>query len=102
MLVIIFYHGNLKDYLPKLLNHLLRLIIVLHQYYFYYAAKIRVKFAGICLKQPKILYTHGKVVNIYIVYEFGASGSNNSDPTLKNCLFGGVALTKNEEVDKYG
>ena len=25
------YHGNLKDYLRKLLNHLLRLIIVLHQ-----------------------------------------------------------------------
>ena len=25
------YHGNLKDYLMKLLNHLLHLIIVLHQ-----------------------------------------------------------------------
>ena len=30
----------------------------------YYGAKTRVKFTGSCLKQPKILYTHGKVVNI--------------------------------------
>ena len=45
--------------------------------------KIRWKFNGSCLKQPKIPYTHGKVVNIYIVYELVASGSNNGDPTLK-------------------
>ena len=32
----------------------------------------------------------------------GASGSNNSDPTLKNCLFGGVTLTRNKDIDKYG
>ena len=30
----------------------------------YYGTKTRVKFAGSCLKQPKISYTHGKVVNI--------------------------------------
>ena len=46
---------------------------------------------------------HSKnVVNIPIVYEVGASGSNNSDPTLKNCLFGAVTLTKNADIDKYG
>ena len=50
--------------------------------------KVRVKFTRNCLKQPKISYTHKKVVNIYIVYKLGASTSNNSDPTLKNCLFG--------------
>ena len=33
--------------------------------------KIRVKFNGSCLKQDKITYTHGKVVNIYTVYETG-------------------------------
>ena len=43
-----------------------------------------------------------KVVNISIVYEVGASGSNNSGPTLKNCLFGAVTLTKNVDIDKYG
>ena len=31
----------------------------------------------------------------------GASGSNNSDPTLKNCLFGAVTLTKNADIEKY-
>ena len=54
--------------------------------------KIRVKFNGGSLKQPNISYTHGTKVNIYIVYELGASGSNDSDPTLKNCLFGAVYL----------
>ena len=60
----------------------------------YYGTKVRVKFTGDCLKQPKITYTHRKVVNFYIVYELGASISNNSNPTIKNCLFGVVTLTK--------
>ena len=68
----------------------------------YYGTKTRVKFTGSCLKQSKISYTHGKVVNIYIVYELGASTSNDNDPTLKNCLFGAVTLTKNADIDKYG
>ena len=49
----------------------------------YYGTKARVKFTESCLKQSKISYTHGKVVNIYIVYELGASSSHNNDPTLK-------------------
>ena len=53
------------------------------------------------LKQPKISYTHKKVVNTYIVYELGATGSNNSDPTLKRYLFGAITLTKNADIDKY-
>ena len=68
----------------------------------YYGTKTRVKFTERCLKHPKIPYTHGKVVNIYIVYEFGASSSHNIDPTLKYCLFGAVTLTKNADIDKYG
>ena len=32
----------------------------------------------------------------------GASGSYSNDPTLKNCLFGAVTLTKNADIDKYG
>ena len=31
----------------------------------------------------------------------GASSSNISDTTLKNCLFGAVTLTKNADIDKY-
>ena len=83
----------------KVLNHPQHLIIVLIQHY---DTKIRVKFTGSCLKQPKITYNHGKVVNIYIVYELGASSSHINDPTLKNCLFGAVTLTKNADIDKYG
>ena len=63
--------------------------------------KIRVKFSGSCLKQSnKLTYTRRKVVNIYIVYELGASSSSNSDPTIKSCFFGAVTLTKNADIDK--
>ena len=68
----------------------------------YHGNKIRVKFIGSCLKQSKISYTHRTIVNTYIVFEFGASGSNDNDPTLKNCLFVAVTLTKNADIDKYG
>ena len=40
-------------------------------------------------------------MNIYIVYELGASTSNVSNPTLKDCLFGAVTLTKNTDIDNY-
>ena len=46
-------------------------------------------------------YTHGKVVNIYIVSEFDASSSHKNDPTLKR-LFGAITLTKNDDIGKYG
>ena len=52
----------------------------------YYGTKTKVKFTGGCLKQPKISYTHGEVVNIYIVYELGASASRNNGPILKKCF----------------
>ena len=68
---------------------------------YYDEFKVRGKFTGSCLKQPKFTYTHKTIVNIYIVYELGASTSNDNDPTLKNCLFGAVTLTKNADIDKY-
>ena len=67
----------------------------------YYDTKIRGKVTGGCLKQPKISYTHRKVVNTFIVFELEASRSNDSDPTLKTCLFGAVTLTKNADMEKY-
>ena len=67
----------------------------------YYRTKTRVKFNGSCLQQSEISYTHSATVNIYIVYELGASRSHNNDPTLKNCLFGAVTLTKNADIEKY-
>ena len=68
----------------------------------YLGNKIRIKFTESCLKQSKISYTHGVIVNIYIVYELSASSSHKNDTTLKNCLFGAVALTKSNDIDKYG
>ena len=67
----------------------------------YNDTKIKVKFTGSCLKQPKFTFTHKKGVNIYIVYELGSSNSHDSDPTIKNCLFGAVTLTKNVDIEKY-
>ena len=61
----------------------------------YRSNKIKVKFRGTCLKQPKLTQ------KIYIVYELGASSSDSDDPTLKIFLFGAVTLTKNVDIDKY-
>ena len=47
-------------------------------------------------------YTQGTIVNIYTVHELSASSSYNNDPTLKNCLFGAVILTRNADIGKYG
>ena len=67
----------------------------------YNGTKRKVQFTGSCLNQPKFTFTHKKVVNIYIVNELGASSSQSSDPTIKNCLFGAVTLTKNADIGKY-
>ena len=56
----------------------------------------------ILTQSNNLTFDYGSKVNIYIVYELGASSSNDSDPTLKNCLFGAVTLTKNADIDKYG
>ena len=62
---------------------------------------LKVQFTGSCLKQPKFTFTQKKVVNIYIVYELGASSSHSSDPTIKNCLFGAGTFTKNADIERY-
>ena len=61
------------------------------------------KFNKSCLKQPNNLtYDNAHLINVCIVYDLGASSSNDSDPTLENCLFGPVTLTKNADIEKYG
>ena len=67
----------------------------------YLGNKIRVEFKESGLKQDKITYTHGKVVNIYIVYEISKSIDISDYRTLENCLFGAVSLTKNADIHKY-
>ena len=67
----------------------LHLIIFLILPLDYSGTKTRVRFSGSCLKQGKITYDHGKIVN------------TSSDPTLENCLFGAVSLPKNANTDRY-
>ena len=63
-------------------------------------ARIELNFSGDLLKKNKITYSHGPIVNIYVVYEL-APRTNNSDVILENCLFGVVKLTKNADIDKH-
>ena len=41
------------------------------------------------------------IVNIYIVYEISKNYNISSYPTLENCLFGAVSLTKHADIDHY-
>ena len=95
-----FVFGNLKVCLIKGLILLLHLIIVITPELSYFGNKTRVKLNGSCLKQDKITYAYGKTVNIYIVYEMNKNYNISSYPTLENCLFGAVTLTKNVDIDK--
>ena len=68
----------------------------------YIGAKTKVKFEGCCLKQDKITFTHGKMVNIYTVYEINFWDCGYNDyPTLENPLLVAVKLVKNVDIDKY-
>ena len=61
----------------------------------------KVKFSGSCLKQDKATCNHRTIVNIYIVYEISKNYNISSYPTLENCLFGAVSLTKHVDIDQY-
>ena len=65
----------------------------------YFGIKTRVEFKESCLKQDKTTFNHGKIVNIYTVYELNKLYSK-ATPTLVNCLFGAVSITKNADIDK--
>ena len=67
----------------------------------FYGTKIKAEFNGSCLKQDKVTYNHEKIVNICIVYEISKNYNISSYPTLENCLFGAVSLTKNADIDEY-
>ena len=54
-----------------------------------------------CLKQENISFDHGKIVNIYIVYEIDDYRNLSGYPTLENCLLGAVKLKKHVDVDLY-
>ena len=66
----------------------------------YVGTKMRVELKESCLKQDKISFNHGKIVNIYIVYKINKNFNISSYPTLENCLFGAVRLTKHPDIDQ--
>ena len=64
--------------------------------------KIVVKYVVDCLKQDKVFFTHGSVVNFITAFELNVwSHDLNADFKLKHCLFGIFKLTKNAYRDKY-
>ena len=47
-------------------------------------------------------FTPTNIINLFILYELDTRSRDlNSDFTLKDCLFGGVKLSKNGDPDKY-
>ena len=66
----------------------------------YVGTKIRVEFKGSCLKQDEISFHHGKMVNIYIVYETNKTFDVSSYPALENYFFGAVKLTNHSDIDQ--
>ena len=64
-----------------------------------YEHHLRVIFKRSCLQQSKIDYSNKK--NTFLHCLWTSSNSNINDPTLQNCLFGSVTLTKNVDIDKY-
>ena len=67
----------------------------------HYGTKTRVKLSGSCLKQDKATHNYGTIVNIYIVYEISKNYNISSYPTLENCLFGAVSLTKHVDIGQH-
>ena len=67
----------------------------------YDMSKFRIKFNGSFLNRFPPTILHGDIANIYIVYKITSDYSSVSYPTLENCLFGSVKLTKNADIDKY-
>ena len=56
----------------------------------YDMTKKRLKFNGSILNWSPPSINHGKIVNIYIVYEITSNYNDSNYPTVENWLFGSV------------
>ena len=65
----------------------------------YDGTKARVKFNEDCLKQEKITFNHGKILNIYIAYEIERSVNISSYPTLIKLFVWCSKINKTVDVD---
>ena len=63
--------------------------------------RLGVTFNGNYMKQNKLGYAHGKIVNLYIVYELKNRRVDNPDFTVQNGLSGPVKITKNANTSHY-
>ena len=57
--------------------------------------RLGVTFNGNYMKQNKLGYAHGKIVNLYIVYELKNRRVDSPNFTVQNGLFGAVKIIKN-------
>ena len=64
--------------------------------------ELNVRFNGNLLKQNKIHYNHGRVINIYATHKLKKRTIIITDFVAQNTLFGAVKLTKDSEEDHYG
>ena len=60
-----------------------------------------VTFSGNYMKQNKIGYAHGTVVNIYIVYELKNRTISSPDFTIQKGLFRAIKITKDVNTSHY-
>ena len=85
-MIVMFYHGNLKDCLIKVLTS--KSNRMLNPSWNYVGTKAKLKCNGYCLEQENILFHHGKIVNIYTVYVTDRYFNISNYSTLENCLLG--------------
>ena len=63
--------------------------------------RLGVTFNGNYMKQNKLGYSDGKIVNFYTVYELKNRRVDNPDFTVQNELFGAVKIAKNVNTSHY-
>ena len=63
--------------------------------------RLGVTFNGNYMKQNELGYAHGKIINLYIVYELKNRRIDSPDFTVQNGLFGAVKITKNANTSHY-
>ena len=63
--------------------------------------RLGVTFNGNYMKQNKLGYAHGKIVNLYIVYKLKNRRIDSPDFTVQNGLSGAVKITKNAKTSHY-
>ena len=102
------YYGKSKKLSDEKINSITASSYTVTPQLSYYGTKIQwilefsvrmLEFSGSYLKQDSVTFNHGKIVNIYIVYEINDQRNISSYPTLENCLFGAVELTTHTDVD---